>query len=167
VVEIRYNPFEFQIDGVKKFNTIFAYFIPDQLSSFQRQPIVGGKVSFPLNGFMKYKLYVIAQTESNFYFYEKMNLKSGNLGKIQLSESRIDFIHARLSSIDAKHSVKKDFNSELDWLKLEQEKQVRETNYKNMIKFRENLYPIVYPCGKFGGHLVAADTTTVENQIEI
>ncbi|MFN6075094.1 MAG: hypothetical protein ACK46Y_05955 [Fluviicola sp.] len=116
---------------------------------------------------MKYKLYVIAQTESNFYFYEKMNLKSGNLGKIQLSVSRIDFIRARLSSIDAKHSVKKDFNSELDWLKIEQEKQVRETNYKNMIKFRENLYPIVYPCGKYGGHEFAGDTTQVENQIVI
>ncbi|MFN6084622.1 MAG: hypothetical protein ACK476_06800, partial [Fluviicola sp.] len=73
----------------------------------------------------------------------------------------------RLSSIDAKHSVKKDFNSELDWLKLEQEKQVRETNYKNMIKFRENLYPIVYPCGKYGGHEFAGDTTQVENQIVI
>jgi hypothetical protein len=54
----------------------------------------------------------------------------------------------------------------LDWLKIEQEKQVRETKYKNMIKFRENLYPIVYPCGKFGGHALA-DTTNVENQIEI
>lgn len=167
VEEIRYNPFEFQIEEAEKFNSVFAYFIPEQLSSFQRQPIVAGKVSFPLNGFMKYKLYVIAQKESKFYFYEKMNLKSGNLGKIQLSESRIDFIRARLSSIDAKHSVKKDFSSELDWLKLEQEKQVRETKYKNMIKFRENLYPIVYPCGKYGGHEVAADTLKSEVQIEI
>lgn len=166
VEEIRYNPFEFQLDGADKFNTVFAYFIPDQLSSFQRQPIVDGKVSFPLNGFMKYKLYVIAQTESKFYFYEKINLKSGNLGKIQLSESRIDFIRARLSSIDAKHSVKKEFNSELDWLNMEQQKQVRETKYKNMIKFRENLYPIVYPCGKYGGHAVV-DSTNVEYQIEI
>ncbi len=162
--EIKYNKFKFKVKDANKFNKVFAYVLPDKLATFQRLELKNGSLDYSLNNFMNYKCYVIAQTESEFFFYEKMRIKGGDLGIITLNKSKKEFISARLSSIDANRSAKREFQEELDWLELEQTNQKRQTKRKAIQQLRETLYPIVYPCGMSE---LRFEETKIENQIDI
>lgn len=151
---IQYNDFTFSVENSKQYAKLFAYIFPDKLNSYHRIDHKDGKFSFPLNDEIIYDLAIVGISEKGYHYVQRITLKGGDLGTLNLdkiSETKLD---ASVRQLNEKRGVKPfDVKQEIEWLKTEQQDYVEQKRRKDEQKFRDEIWPIVYPCACKGDSL--------------
>lgn len=143
---IRYNPVSFSIDDAASFDRVSVYLLPDKLSSFIRLSDSSGIYSGKLDELMKYNMAVVAYKGDQAYFYSMNNIQSSNYTGIKLTAVSNKELTEKLSAISSKSQVRS-LKKENDFLRLEIKDLRRQKQNNELIRLRERLYDIIFPCG--------------------
>jgi len=87
--------------------------------------------------------------EGKFYYYQKTGLNQGNFGSIDLESLSEDELDKRINGLNKRRltTSSSKMNSELAWLFKESKNYSEQKMRKEMATFRNQLKPIIYPCG--------------------
>lgn len=155
---IQYNEFSFTVSDNTKYKQLYAYLFPHELNSYHRINGKNGKFSFPLNESILYDLAIIGITEDGYSYVERLTLKGGELGELQLNSVSEKKLDASIHSLNKKRGVLVfSVKEELRWLVKEQKNYVEQKRRSDDAKFRNEIRPKVFPCAFISGEL--ADTT--------
>ncbi len=145
--KITYNEFTFEVSNPKKYIKLFAYVLPYELNSYQRIEGKNGKFSHPLNNDFRYNIAVVGVKENGYELFKKLNIKSGNLGKIKLQTVSKKKLDADVKQLNSNRGITPmRIDSELEWLAQERKDYKEQKMRKEMTVFRDEIRNIIFPC---------------------
>jgi hypothetical protein len=154
---IDYQVLSLQVAYFQRYDRLYIYLLPDQLSSFMRLPGMDGNYTGSLNAAMHYDLVCIGyKGEQAFYYYQK-GLVSGNHSPVALDSIRQEELQRRLNIV-ASRTQAADLQREnayfqfetRDWQRREMVSRISELQCRVMRKFftcillRVNRCQVVY-----------------------
>ena len=119
-----------------------------------------GTFSYPLNDAIFYDLAIVGISEEGYSYVQRMTIKGGNLGELNLERVSEEKLDASIRQLNAKRGLKAfDVKQEIRWLKTEQKNYVEQKRRSDERKFRNELRPKVYPCAcEINENIAVADT---------
>lgn len=139
---IKYEPFILKVTDQKKYDKVFAYLLPDKLSSFQRMPLAGDVFKENLNELFKYSSVVIAFKGEDIFMGQISEVKPG-AGSVSLSKiTKAELDQFRFQNAAAPI----DMVSELNYQLFEQKENIRTKAIAQREAIRERLMQVVFPC---------------------
>jgi mono/diheme cytochrome c family protein len=156
---IQYNEFSFEVADNTKYKQLYAYLFPHELNSYHRLNGKDGKFSFPLNEAILYDLAIVGISEDGYSYLQRITLKGGELGELQLDRVSENKIDASIRQLNEQRGVKTfDVKQELNWLKKEQKNYVEMKKRKLDREFRDELRSKIFPCAS---EELVADSTMI------
>jgi mono/diheme cytochrome c family protein len=139
---IKYEPFTLKVTDKKSYDKVFAYLLPDKLSSFQRMPLKEELFKENLNELFKYSAVVIGFKGEEIFMGQISEAKPGER-TISLSKiTKADLDQFRFQNAAAPI----DMVSELNYQLFEQKENIRMKVIENREMIRERLLKVVFPC---------------------
>ncbi|HLP14484.1 MAG TPA: cytochrome c [Flavobacteriales bacterium] len=156
---IKYEELTATVAGFKSYDRVFAYLIPDQLSSYMRMEGKDGVFKEKLNEFIGYQLVVVGYKGQDPYYNIVGEVKKGNYTNIVLTKTESSKLDRELAKIKGPGGKKQSLVDELAVHYLENKEVARQKKVKDMVQFRERIQKVIFPCS--GTYAVpAADTTS-------
>lgn len=144
---IQYNDFSFTVSNASEYKQVFAYLFPDQLNSYHRLNGQNGSFNFPLNDGIIYDLAIVGISEEGYSYSQRLTVKGGNLGELQLDRISDTKLDASIKLLNSKRGVGSfSVQDELKWLIKEQKNYVEQRKRANEQIFRSKVRQVVYPC---------------------
>lgn len=144
---IQYNDFSFTVSNASEYKQVFAYLFPDQLNSYHRLNGQNGFFNFPLNDGIIYDLAIVGISEEGYSYSQRLTVKGGNLGELQLDRISDTKLDASIKLLNSKRGVGSfSVQDELKWLIKEQKNYVEQRKRANEQIFRSKVRQVVYPC---------------------
>jgi hypothetical protein len=144
---IQYNEFNFTVANAGKYKQLYAYLFPNQLNSYHRINGKDGAFTYPLNDAIIYDLAIVGISEEGYSYVQRLTLKGGELGEMQLDRVSEEKLDASIRQLNAKRGIKPfDVKDEIRWLKKEQKNYVEQKRRTDDQEFRNKIRPAVFPC---------------------
>lgn len=144
---IQYNDFSFTVSNASEYKQVFAYLFPDQLNSYHRLNGQNGSFNFPLNDGIIYDLAIVGISEEGYSYSQRLTVKGGNLGELQLDRISDTKLDASIKLLNSKRGVGSfSVQDELKWLIKEQKNYAEQRKRANEQIFRSKVRQVVYPC---------------------
>lgn len=140
---ITYSPLTITVKDSKLFDQLYAYLIPDSLSSFQRINEYEGKFSEKLNSLLHYDLFILGYKNKQPYIFNQGNIKPGSYEFALRLSSKAE-MESKLSGYSA--SKAKDFEAEFRYMDFEQAENRRKTILLEVSRQREEIAQAIFPC---------------------
>lgn len=157
---IQYNEFKFTVTNAGKYKQLYAYLFPNQLNSYHRINGKDGAFTYPLNDAIIYDLAIVGISEEGYSYVQRLTLKGGELGEMQLDRVSEEKLDASIRQLNAKRGIKPfDVKDEIRWLKKEQKNYVEQKRRSDDQEFRNQLRPSVFPCSSLGEGSVSKNQT--------
>lgn len=144
---IRYEPFSVQINQRQEYDVVFAYLIPDKLSSFMRMKEEKAVFSEKLNELIQYEFICVAYKGKEVFISDVYQIKPGDLGTINLnaaSDKEFDKKIASLKSYNKERSLRADLSYQLFSIADRR----RQKEIKNQVEFIRRIKSAIFPCYK-------------------
>lgn len=142
---IRYDPVSFSVEDLSSFDRVSVYLLSDKLSSFIRLKDSSGIHCGKLDELMKYNMAVVAYKNEGTYFYSMRNVASKSYTGIKLAPAGEKELTRKLNGISSKSQLK-GLKRENEFLRFELKDLQRQKNNDQLIRLRERLYHIIFPC---------------------
>jgi len=145
--ELKYNDFSFKVKNPDQYIKLFAYVMPYELNSYQRISGKDGKFNHPLNNDIRYNIAVVGIKENGFGYFQKLNIKGGELGTVKLNEISEARLDANVKQLNRnRNTTPMPITNELNWLYQEQKDYKEQKIRQQMSAFREDIRCIIFPC---------------------
>ncbi len=141
---IKYTPFTLTISEYANYERVFAYLLPNKLSSFQRMNNAGNVFKENLNELINYDLVVLGFKGKDVYFKQIADVKSGEKTVTLEISSQVN-VDALLKNYTYSQT-ETDFTRELKYQVFEQQEEIRQTAIKNREEITWKLKQTIYPC---------------------
>jgi len=157
---IQYNEFKFTVTNAGKYKQLYAYLFPNQLNSYHRINGKDGAFTYPLNDAIIYDLAIVGISEEGYSYVQRLTLKGGELGEMQLDRVSEEKLDASIRQLNAKRGIKPfDVKEEIRWLKKEQKNYVEQKRRSDDQEYRNKVRPAVFPCSSLGEGSVSKNQT--------
>lgn len=142
---IRYEEFSLSIADFEQYDAVFAYLIPDRLTSFMRMKGEKGRYSEKLNELLGYQSVYVAYKGKEIFMSDVVLVKPGNLGLISLKPSTKKESDKILSGIKGYNKESK-IRDELSYQLFANTERLRAKNLSNRKEFIKRIEKVIFPC---------------------
>lgn len=143
---IKYEELTASVSDYKSYDRVFAYLIPDQLSSYMRMEGKDGVFKEKLNEFIGYQLVVVGYKGQDPYYNIVGEVKKGNYPNIVLTKTESSKLDRELAKIKGSGGKKQSLVDELAVHYLENKEVARQKKVRDMVQFRERIQKVIFPC---------------------
>jgi len=150
---IQYLPASFSIDSAGKYDRLYVYLLPDQLSSFMRVTGSNGVYTEKLNELMQYTLVCIGYKGEQAFLYTEANVKPGDDAGIRLAAISQGELERALQKA-SRGTQAPDMQRELKYFLFESQDLKRRKDNEALLALIWRVAIVIFPCNF--NHVVAA-----------
>lgn len=149
---IRYADMTVSIANYTRYDQLMVYLVPAQLSTYLRLDGASGTYTRGLNELLTYDLVAIGYAKKQLYLYVQRQIAPANYADVELQPLDLTEACEQLARIN-NFTALGDIRDAMDYAQFVAEDNERKDYLRMAEAMREELWPVVYPCGG----------TTVEN----
>lgn len=146
---IKYQPVTITIAEYEKYDRVYVYLLPDQLSSFMRVNGSNGKFEEKLNELMKYKLFCVAYKGDDAYVYSPAPVYPQSYDNLALMKTDDETVTKMLSteSVGSNIPQQRDIIKEIEYNVFARKEGQRQQKLSDIRQLHDRIEPVIFPCG--------------------